>query len=286
MIKLDKGVAVLKSKSISLYFCSLTQSLTKSQRHQLQYLLSPDEEVKAERARTDTDKLQREVVRGVLRLLLSKHGHLAPQDWRFEYGEKGKPRLTQEQQAIAKIDFNMSHSGDWLLVGIIDGVCEPCEFGVDIERERENTNIYPILNHYFAKPEVDELMSLPESVRRERFFDLWALKEAYIKAKGLGLALSLQSFWFDFNEAKKGHLSLLNKGEQITELPLDVDIKLNKDESSARLTPEESWHIGLGRLNEEYRFGIALNGSGHDLSLEMASAERVDIIELLQVHES
>ena len=273
-----------KSKSISLYFCSLTQLVSESQAQQLQDFLTSEELLKVERARTQEMKLQRLIVRGVLRLLLSKHACLSPKEWRFDYGDKGKPRLTQEQQVLTELDFNISHSGDWLLVGIIDGVCKPCEFGVDIERERSNTDIYPILNHYFAKPEVDELILLKEECRRERFFDLWALKEAYIKAKGLGLALSLQSFWFDFNWVTKSHLALLHKGES-TKVSLDIDIKLKKDEGSAQLTPEESWHMGLGRLNSEYRFGIALNGAFDNFSLEMARAESVDINQLLQEYE-
>jgi 4'-phosphopantetheinyl transferase len=43
---------------------------------------------------------------------------------------------------------------------------------------------------------VAALRALPLSQQRARFFDFWTLKEAYIKARGLGLSLPLERFWF------------------------------------------------------------------------------------------
>ncbi|UXM83599.1 4'-phosphopantetheinyl transferase superfamily protein [Shewanella seohaensis] len=130
-----------------------------------------------------------------------------PQDWCFEYGAKGKPSLNHEQFLSTGIEFNLSHSGDWLLIALAQdddkgenaNTAQPrLGLGVDIERARASTHIYPILNHYFSAIETEGLLALEgEDAQRQRFFDLWALKESYIKATGLGLAQSLKSFGFD-----------------------------------------------------------------------------------------
>ncbi|QYJ77836.1 4'-phosphopantetheinyl transferase family protein [Shewanella acanthi] len=164
-------------------------------------LLSEDERTKVARYRSPQAQNNGLVVRAALRSLLSTSAPLQPNEWCFEYGNRGKPSLTQEQYKLTGLDFNLSHSGDWLLIALsTQPECKDKSallFGVDIERERVKTDIHPILNHYFSPAETNALLALgDEKLQRQRFFDLWALKESYIKATGLGLAQSLKSFAF------------------------------------------------------------------------------------------
>ncbi|MGS0690840.1 4'-phosphopantetheinyl transferase family protein [Shewanella sp. 0m-4] len=205
--------------SIKLYFCPLRLgTLDADSAALIKTWLPQDEADKVNRYIKQEAKDQGLMVRGYLRALLSrqvsKQASLKPHEWCFEYGDKGKPRLSAAQFKQTGIHFNISHSGDWLLVGICQSNSHSnsqsnfrsehanqtgaIEFGVDIERCRSSTNIHSILSHYFSEPEKTALLALPTALQRERFFDLWALKESYIKAKGLGLALSLKSFAFDF----------------------------------------------------------------------------------------
>ena len=55
-----------------------------------------------------------------------------------------------------------------------------------------------IANRYFSKDELEALKALPAAEQLLRFYDLWTLKEAYIKARGVGLSIALRSFSFDF----------------------------------------------------------------------------------------
>ncbi|MCL1057673.1 4'-phosphopantetheinyl transferase superfamily protein [Shewanella gelidimarina] len=223
------------------------------------------------------------MVRGYLRALLSCHGKLNPADWQFEYGEKGKPRLTQAQFERTGIDFNLSHSGDWLLLAIHqqpveDKVPLTLELGVDIERCRSSTNIHSILNHYFSEPETAALLALPNELQRDRFFDLWALKESYIKAKGLGLALSLKSFGFDLSTMQQGVLTLkssehtkfgrLNSEsnqQMVFKQRVALQLFSNKTEAmtatnDALVEEAANWHCALGHLDDDYRFAISVKG--------------------------
>ena len=70
------------------------------------------------------------------------------------------------------------------------------DIGVDVERLSRVTKPSLIADRFFAPAEVAALRALPEPQQRQRFFELWTLKESYIKARGLGLAIPLHQFWF------------------------------------------------------------------------------------------
>jgi 4'-phosphopantetheinyl transferase len=40
---------------------------------------------------------------------------------------------------------------------------------------------------------------LPESPQRQRFFELWTLKESDVKSRGMGLSIPLNKFPFDLD---------------------------------------------------------------------------------------
>ena len=171
-------------------------------------MLSEDEYEKVKRFRTETLKQKAFAVRVALRRELSQYcknnqlPKIKPQDWQFELGEYGKPRLIESQLDKTGIQFNISHSGDYLLIGILHSKWRGSDIllGVDIERERQNTDINAIVGRYFSESEIVGLRKLPENKHRQRFFDLWTLKESYIKATGKGLATRLDAFGFEFDE--------------------------------------------------------------------------------------
>lgn len=53
-----------------------------------------------------------------------------------------------------------------------------------------------IADRFFSKEEVEDLYKIKKSERLKYFFDLWTLKESYIKADGRGLNIPLNSFSF------------------------------------------------------------------------------------------
>ncbi|WP_445946137.1 4'-phosphopantetheinyl transferase family protein [Shewanella sp.] len=182
--------------------------INSSQRALLLKCLSDDEQAKVGRYQPKSRNnalIVRAALRHVLSLHTPSHGRLLPDEWQFEYGKQGKPELTAAQYAQTGINFNLSHSGDWLLIGVLQAPAHGKRYalGVDIERRRDSTNIHTILKRYFAEAEITDLLALDASKQRHRFFDLWALKESYIKACGKGLAMKLTRFSFDINAARQ-----------------------------------------------------------------------------------
>lgn len=223
--------------------------------------------------------------RAALRLVLSKYSSILPKNWIFETTKYGKPYLCCEQYNLVGLDFNVSHSGDWLLIGVTKALkARSVLFGVDIERSRPKTDIYPILNHYFSPQETSALLALKgESNQRQRFFDLWALKESYIKATGLGLAQSLKSFCFDlkpFEQLVAGSVELRCQDAALMQscgvanlLSVYPNIPLQTIDASSWY-----WQTYFGRLTEEYRFAVSLGHTGHaalpmELTAQLSSIE-------------
>jgi len=104
----------------------------------------------------------------------------------FSYGRNGKPAL----DAAAGVGFNVAHSGDQALFAFTLG----CEIGVDIEAIPSLPDLLQIASHFFCKAEEAELRSLLPGEQAASFAACWSRKEAYIKAKGGGLSIALDSF--------------------------------------------------------------------------------------------
>ncbi len=95
------------------------------------------------------------------------------------FGAHGKPSLP----AAPHWHIGVSHSGDYIAV-----VLSPKPIGIDIEHIGSKQYM-PIAQRFFATQEVDYLQSLPIEKQREIFYQLWTLKESYVKALGKGLKL-------------------------------------------------------------------------------------------------
>jgi 4'-phosphopantetheinyl transferase len=123
------------------------------------------------------------------RALAAATGH-PPTAFRFEAGTHGKP-TAWIGGARAGVHFNLSHTRGMVAVAVA-----PFEIGIDVEPLDRGVNL-AIANHYFCPEEIAWLSNLPGPRQGEGFIRLWTLKEAFIKATGLGLSQGLDSFWFD-----------------------------------------------------------------------------------------
>lgn len=151
--------------------------------------LAAEEKDRAERFFSARDRRHFIVARGLLRMILGRYLARAPQQLQFCYNPYGKPTLVG-QAGADRISFNLSHSHKLILYAITRNR----EIGVDLEYIRHDCLGEPLAERFFAPQEVAALRELPAHLQAEAFFNCWTRKEAYIKARGQGLALPLSEF--------------------------------------------------------------------------------------------
>ncbi|GJL56925.1 MAG: hypothetical protein NPIRA02_40570 [Nitrospirales bacterium] len=127
------------------------------------------------------------VTHGACRFILAKYLGWCPEQVRFKYGELGKPRLVIQDHA-RDLRFNLSHSHDYALLT----VTLSREVGVDVELVCDSIECEDIASMACSPCEITLLAQVPEPLRREAFFICWTRKEAFLKAKGIGLNDSLK----------------------------------------------------------------------------------------------
>jgi 4'-phosphopantetheinyl transferase len=158
------------------------------------------------------------------------------------------------KDSASVIDFNISHGGDLVLLGFVESLDRNRDrlLGIDVEKLEIRTNRnaqYPLkefmesmescftntewdtildplkqLSSYSASRKPDLLKMLdtaPESFKKdviERFFVHWTLKESFMKATGMGVAIELLRMQFTFVARQENVLgtSLLDRKARFT----------------------------------------------------------------------
>ncbi|GHS99545.1 hypothetical protein AGMMS50276_23380 [Synergistales bacterium] len=98
------------------------------------------------------------------------------------YGEHGKPYVPGGPH------FNVSHSGDRVALAV-----DEAPVGVDIEEHVED-DYRALARTAFHENELIFLEDVPVSALAQAFFDIWTLKESYLKMLGSGLSVNPASF--------------------------------------------------------------------------------------------
>lgn len=176
------------------------------------------------------------ITRAFVRTLLSYYtdgaAYVAPSDWQFKKGHKGKPEIVCPPLPLK---FNLSHT-DGL---IVCAVALRVDLGVDVEFIHRKTRFLNIAKHKFAPTEIANLESTPERYQRSRFFDYWTLKESYIKAIGLGLSVPLDDFYFDIKDYE------------------DIDIHF----TGSLNDKTENWQSWLTDASDQHRLALSIHCS-------------------------
>ena len=139
--------------------------------------LSPAERARAARYRNPADARRFSAARGWLRHVLGAELHVAPGAVRLTPGP-GKPRLAGRSRPC----FNLSHGGELALVAVAGR-----EVGVDAEPAGAGGSGLEAAGLVCTRSEAAALGRLPPEERADAFLRRWTAKEAYLKARGLGL---------------------------------------------------------------------------------------------------
>lgn len=154
-------------------------------------LLSAREKERLERFAFDHLRLEYLVTRALCRTVLSAYAAVPPECWRFRTNSYGRPEI-DAGEALPPLRFNLSNARH--LVACV--MTRTADAGIDVEDTGRRGETVSIAEHYFSPQELLALHALPAERRRRRFFELWTLKESYIKAEGMGLSIPLDRFSF------------------------------------------------------------------------------------------
>lgn len=193
-------------------------------------LLSGEEKIKAGKYRFTRDQYMYITARAVLRILSGHYLKKDPIDIVFNYGPYGKPYFQDENSLM----FNISHSGSKAILGF----GKVSAIGVDIENIKDNFDVLGIAGKFFSKSEIKSLEETPQEEQNKAFFRCWTRKESFIKAKGDGLSLPLDSF----------------------SVTLDDDIKARLIETKWNPSEKESWEIFSFVPDDKYIGAVSVKG--------------------------
>ena len=135
----------------------------------------------------EADKIQRFMkYEDSLRSLYGKYmikKYLGVDKLNLSYNQWKKPFLVD----FPNTHINISHSHEWVVVAIDEN-----PVGIDIEKIQDID--MSIAKSFFSKSESEYIFSLHKEKQLEEFYKIWTIKEAYIKWKGMGMYIDLNSF--------------------------------------------------------------------------------------------
>jgi 4'-phosphopantetheinyl transferase len=240
------SLQILDSEIHLWYVTKSDFSLQELQQYCLAWL-SEKERSRYARYYFDDSRKQLLLGRFLTRSVLSQYrDEIDPGDWRFVENEFGKPALHPEHNSLP-LYFNLSHSADRAVLAVARFEA----IGVDIERSDKQRRVAKIADRFFSAGEVSSLLKLPDIEQLPRFYDLWTLKEAYIKAWGQGLAIPLDHFGYAFDGQRiEISFSALREDDprhwQLWQMGLAEDYKLAlalRTKSDNRITTISSWTL-------------------------------------------
>lgn len=200
----------------------------------LEGVLQDDERTRRGQIALESDRRQFMLTRGMVRLLLSRYLGRDPRALRFGTNAWGKPFVRDVPEPF---EFNVSHTRGLIAcaLGRRQGI------GVDVECV-ERTIRGDLAEHVFARDEAAALRVLEGAEFTGRFLDIWTLKEAYIKARGMGVSLPLHDFSVT---PRPGGTARIEFRGAIDDLP-------------------EHWQVMQLDPGEDYRMALAVRRYGRD----------------------
>lgn len=203
-------------------------------------LLSREERMRMDRFLSPVDRHDYLVTRALIRATLSRYAGIGPERWRFGVNETGRPMILEPRDS--RLSFNISHTRG--LVACV--VALRPQIGIDVEYWRSIPDLFDLAEEYFSPIEIAALRRSQGEERLKRFLEYWTLKEAYAKARGLGLSVPLSQLCFEVD----GEAARISFGPEISDLP-------------------QSWQFSLRWLRDSHVVAVALR---RDAAEEVATS--------------
>ena len=181
---------------IDIYIYNVKEIISERKKQLLFSVLSTAERSKIKRLKRAKDRKNALLSRYLLRNIIGELIGSKPKELIINKTKYDRPVLVNPDNQ--DWDFNVSHSGDWIVIGVSNNG----GIGVDIEEIRPiNMNI---AKDCFTDKEI-VFLNRYEKKKLENFYKLWTLKESFVKAIGQGLSCPLKNFYFEFKGNKIIH---------------------------------------------------------------------------------
>ena len=184
----------LSENDVHVWYCRCDDPAVVERFDDYMLLLSPDEQERRSRFRFEEDRQLFLVSHALLRAVLSQYAPVAPTEWKFQQTAKGKP-LVAADAGLPALQFNLSHTANLAACA----VTRTCPVGVDVESLDRHADP-KVAQRVLTPSELKQFQEAAPRQQKELFFRYWTLKESYVKAVGLGLAMSLREISFVLSE--------------------------------------------------------------------------------------
>ena len=181
----------LPDDEIHLWFTFPDETEEPAKPFSAETILDDEERAREQRLHSPGSRRLFQASHSLVRKALSRYASIPPGKWRFVKNVHGKPRIDPNLGCIP-LSFSLSHTKGLAVVAVAAGA----DVGVDVESMDRRVDAAKIGNRFFSSEESAMLHKCKPKHLREHFFRYWTLKECYIKARGLGLSLPLDSFSF------------------------------------------------------------------------------------------
>ncbi|WP_331742323.1 4'-phosphopantetheinyl transferase superfamily protein (plasmid) [Streptomyces sp. NBC_00876] len=192
------------SAPVTLWLCSNDGLDPETARLLADHWLDAQEQKTAGKFLFERDRLQYLIAHTLVRRALSLEAGRAEAELVIWRSARGRPFLRPATDRLSQdsgvLDFNLSHAGGYNLLGIV----RQARIGVDVERveDRDQQAVATILNAIAPRERDWAQQPGPGRERDRRALRLWTLKEAYSKARGLGLGIPFDSFEFTLDDER------------------------------------------------------------------------------------
>ena len=186
----------MKRSPVDIWWVSPDRLADPELEAQCRLLLPVAERESAQRFHFARDRRVGHAARALVRTVLSRYRPVDPMDWRFRNNSYGRPEIAGPEVG-APIYFNLTHTDGFIACA----VSRKPTVGIDAEDARNSRVPLEVADRFFSSSEVRDLRTLRRSAQRRRFFEIWTLKESYIKGRGMGLSLPLDGFSFHIDDA-------------------------------------------------------------------------------------
>jgi 4'-phosphopantetheinyl transferase len=157
----------------------------------LEALLDRREQERAARFRFPEDKARFVAGRGLLRHGLRRYAPRVPASIEMTYSSLGRPLISAAHDAP---HFSISHTRDLVALAF----AAEAQVGIDLEYMKPSVDMVELAERILSEDDFKSFQALPHSERLGSFYRMWTRKEAYLKARGEGIATGLRDVTVSF----------------------------------------------------------------------------------------